>query len=373
MRKQLLTSAILGLTLPFTAQAAPKVAVDIAPLHSLVSQVMEGVDEPKLLIPAEATPHHYTLKPSQARALANADLVFWMGEDFTPWLEKSIANVASSATSIEALHIKGTTTYAFREGATFEAHEHHDEHEEKGHDEHEHHDDHKEKGHDEHEHHDDHKQKGHDEHEHHDDHKEKGHDEHEHHDDHKERGHDEHEHHDDHHGHDHEGEDPHAWLDPENAKVWVKYIAQVLAQKDPENAKLYQANATKTVKQLDALIHSTEHELESLHGLKFIVFHDAYQYFERRFNMIASGSISINDAQTPSPARIQEVKDTVNKLGVTCIFTEPQFNARMVENVFTDGKVTIAVMDPLGASIPEGKGHYSALIKQMANSLKQCK
>lgn len=353
MRKQFLTSAIVGLSLPFTLQAAPQVAVDIAPLHSLVSQVMDGVGEPALLIPAEATPHHYTLKPSQARALANADVVVWMGEEFTPWLEKSITNVAGSATTIEALHIKGTTTYAFREGATFEAHEH---------DEEEHHDEHKTEAH---EHHDEHKEHDHDEH------KAEAH---EHHDEHKEHDHDEHkaEAHE-HHEHDHEGDDPHAWLDPKNAQVWVKNIAQTLSKQDPENAKLYQANAEKTVKRLDKLIHDTEHELEPLHGLKFIVFHDAYQYFEKRFNVIASGSVSISDAQTPSPARIKEVQETVNKLGVTCIFTEPQFNARMVENVFADGKVTIAVMDPLGATIPEGKGHYAALIKQMANSLKQCK
>lgn len=310
MYKQRMISVILGLTLPLTVQSAPSVAVDIAPLHSLVSQVMQGVAEPDLLIPAEASPHEYTLRPSQARALSNADIVFWMGESFTPWLEKAIVNVADSAVNVEVLAVTGTTTYSFREGATFEEHEHHDE--DKHHD-----------------------------------------------------GHDE---------HDHQGIDPHAWLDPENAKVWINKIQVILSEQDPANAKHYRRNAQKAKMQLDKLLTSTQAEITKLGDLKFIVFHDAYQYFERRFNIIATGAISLSDAQDPSPARIKEVSESVKRLGVRCVFTEPQFNAGMVKNVFEGTSVsTIAVMDPIGVSIPIGKNHYSLLIQQMLSSLQQCK
>lgn len=327
MRRSIVAcAALLGLSLNAHA-TPPSVAVDIAPLHSLVSQVMGNVAEPKLIIPAEASPHSYALRPSDAKALASADVVFWMSEGLTPWLEKSLENLATSAQKVEALEIENTTTYGFREGATFESHDHgHDKHEEEGHE---------------------------------DDHD----DEKEHKDDHKDEHHDE-----------HENQDPHAWLDPENAKVWVSHISDVLSKKDPENAATYSSNAKATIGSLDEMITSTRTQIEALGELKFIVFHDAYQYFEKRFGFSAAGSISLGDSKDPSPARIKEIQETVKKLGVNCIFTEPQYNAGLVKNVFAGTSITtIGVMDPLGASIPAGSGHYQALIQGMVNSVSQCK
>ena len=367
MRHYLLTCAALTCGLSLNAHAAaPKVAVDIAPLHSLVSQVMDGVDKPNLLIPAEASPHSHTLRPSEAKALADADVVFWIGEGLTPWLEKAMDNLADSAEKVEMLEVEGTTTYAFREGATFEGHDHGD-HEEEGH--HDDHDDHK--GHDHDEHHDDHDDhKGHDHDKHHDDHDDhKGHDHDEHHNDHDDhKGHD----HGDH--HDHEGNDPHAWLDPANAKVWLSSIAATLSKKDPDNASKYKANAAKASAAMDALIASTEKKIDALGQPKFIVFHDAYQYFENRFGISAAGSISLSDAEDPSPARIKEIQQTVKKLKINCVFTEPQYDPGLVKNVFEGTDVsTIGVMDPLGANLSEGKGHYTALIEGMVKSVSECK
>jgi len=359
MRKQLLASTLLGLgfslhSLNLLADA-PKVAVDIAPLHSLVSQVMEGVAEPDLIIPAESSPHEYALRPSQARALAEANVVFWMGEELTPWLEKAMNNVAGSAQKVAVLDLESTTTYAFREGATFEGHAHHED--EEHHDEHGHDDDHKHEEHkDEHDHHDHHK----DEHDHHDEHE---------HDDHKE-GHDE----DAHRGHGHEGIDPHAWLDPENAKAWVNEIKDVLSKQDPENAKTYASNAEKAVAELDKLIEDVQVQMDKLGKPKFIVFHDAYQYFEKRFGVPATGSISLSDAEDPSPARIEAIRNTVKKLHVHCVYAEPQYDSGLVDNVFEGTEVeTTGVIDPVGASFKAGSQHYAKLIKAMASALSECK
>ncbi len=353
MRKTFAASLILGLGLSFnTAADAPAVAVDIAPLHSLVSQVMKGVGEPDLLIPAEASPHQYTLRPSQAQALSRAQVVFWVGEELTPWLEKATDNIAESAEKVGVLKLATTSTHDYREGATFEKHAHHDEH-----DEHKaEHDDHG--SHDHHDDHDEHKAE-------HDDH-----DSHDHHDD-----HDKHKDEDDHHHHHaHEGVDPHAWLDPANAKAWIKEIRNVLAKHDPENAKMYEENATKALMALDQLIEETQARISRLGELKFIVFHDAYQYFEKRFGISAAGSISLGDAEDPSPARIAEIRETVVKLGVNCVFTEPQYNPGLVHNVFEGTSVTtIGVMDPLGSSIEPGQQHYSRLIEGMVKSLSGCK
>ena len=366
MHRTLSTFAALSLGLSISAHAAPpSVAVDIAPLHSLVSQVMGNVGQAKLLIPAEASPHNYTLRPSEAKALADADLVFWMGENLTPWLEKAIDNLASSAQKIEVLEIEGTITHEFREGATFASHDHdHGEHEG-------HHDEHEE------DHHDEHEKDHHDEHEkdHHDEHEKDHHDEHEkdHHDEHKEGHHDEHKegHHDEHHG---EENDPHAWLDPENAKFWIGHIRNALSEQDPENAATYTSNAATAIASLDALIQSTNTRISQLGNPQFIVFHDAYQYFEKRFGIAAAGSISLGDAEAPSPARINEIRETVKELGISCVFTEPQYNPGLVKNVFEGTRVsTIGVMDPLGVELPIGSSHYQALIQKMADSISQCK
>lgn len=331
MLKKAISGAAISLALASHSYAqAPKVAVDIAPLHSLVAQVMDGVAEPELLIRPEVSPHEYHLRPSDAKALSEADVVFWIGEGLTPWLEKPLSSLAGSANKVEMMEVKGTTLYDFREGATFESHHHHDE---------EHHDDNAHHQHD-------------------DDHQ-----------DHKEEGHHAHE---QQHGH-HQGHDPHVWLDPKNAEVWVNVIAETLAQTDSQNEQVYKDNARATISRLHQLSDHIEQQAKELNGIKFIVFHDAYQYFEQRFSLSASGAISVSDASKPSPARISEIRDTVKELGVTCVFTEPQYNPQMVNSVFENSTVkTIGTMDPLGANIAIGKGHYNAVLNAMIASLSQC-
>jgi len=351
-KKAVLTTLFSFVVVSQASAQAPKVAVDIAPLHSLVAQVMDGVDTPDLLIRPEASPHEYTLRPSEAKALADANIVFWIGEGLTPWLEKPLSTLANSATKIEMMEVDGTTLHKFREGATFEAHDHgHEEGHNNHHgDEHAHKDDHDEHHHgSEHAHHEDH-----------DDHA----DEHAHHEDHDEHGHEEHH---------HEGNDPHVWLDPKNAEVWLNTIAKTLANVDSENAQTYQKNAKAAIARLQKINDDIAKQAAQLKDFKFIVFHDAYQYFELRYGLQAAGAISISNAADPSPSRIAEIRQTVKDLGVTCVFTEPQFNPQMVNTVFENSTVkTIGTMDPLGAEIETGKAQYNLLLTGMIDSIKQC-
>ncbi|WP_295894607.1 zinc ABC transporter substrate-binding protein [uncultured Vibrio sp.] len=344
----------MAMASPSYAQAL-KVAVDIAPLHSLVAQVMDGVSEPELLIRPEMSPHAYNLRPSEAKSLSDADVVFWIGEGLTPWLEKPLSSLAGSATKIEMMEVEGTTLYEFREGATFEGHDHHDEAQDEHDDKHGHHDN---EAHGEHD----------DKHAHHDDEAHNEHnDKHEHHDE---------EEHDDHaeaHEHHHDGHDPHVWLDPKNAEVWLNQIAKTLGEADSEHAQNYQDNAKAAISRLHKLSSIIEQQAEDLKEVKFIVFHDAYQYFEQRFQLLATGAISISDASKPSPARISEIRQTVKELGVTCVFTEPQYNPELVNSVFENSTVkTIGTMDPLGANLAIGKDQYNQLLMAMIESLSQC-
>lgn len=186
--------------------------------------------------------------------------------------------------------------------------------------------------------------------------------------DHGDEGHE----HDDH-DHDHNGIDPHAWLDPENGKAWLTAIAAELSRLDPDNAATYAANAAAGAARIDAAEKDTATKLAPLGGLRFVAFHDAYQYLENRFGVTAAGAVSLSDAAPPSPARIAELRATVADMGVTCALAEPQFNPALLQTVFEGSAVKTAVIDPLGSAIPTGADLYPALIRSMGDSLAACR
>ncbi|WP_375688157.1 zinc ABC transporter substrate-binding protein [Pseudooceanicola sp. LIPI14-2-Ac024] len=345
----LMSASLIALSTPVLADG-PKVVADIAPVQSLVAQVMAGVGEPGLLIQPGVSPHGYALRPSEARMLSNADIMVWVGEASTPWLHETLDSLAPDAASMELLEVEGTRVLAPREGANFAAHDHdhdHGDHAEGAHDDD--HADHSEEGHD------------HD----HADHAEADHDHAEHaDDDHDHAGHD----HDD---HAHEEVDPHAWLDPRNAQVWLGAIAEALAKADPANAATYRDNAAKAVADLDALQARIQAQIDTLSG-EFVTFHDAYQYFETRFDYPAHGSLSASDAVDPGPARIAELHDMVASDGIVCLFAEPQFNPRQVNTLADDLGVRTGTLDPIGAGLEPGAEHYAALLSGLADGLSAC-
>ena len=222
----------------------------------------------------------------------------------------------------------GLNQLKFREGGAFDSHDH--EHDEDGHDDHGH-DDHAEDKHDDH-----------------------GHDDH---------GHDDH-------GHD--GYDPHVWLDPVNAKALVHEIEEALSDADPANAGTYEANATALMGRLDALVEEVQTELNPVKGRGFVVFHDAYQHFETRFGISAIGSVTVSPEVMPGAERIRELQEKVNSLDASCVFSEPQFEPKLVSTVTENTNAGTGVLDPLGASIPDGPGLYFTLIRNMASALKEC-
>ena len=354
----------------------PAVATDIAPVHALVSQVMEGVGPPDLIVPPRSSPHGYAMRPSEARALSGADLVVWVGPLLTPWLADPLESLASSASHLALLEQPGTRVLAFREGATFEAHDHGDE----GHGAEEHpekRDDHDAHGHDAH------GDEAHEEHDHeeHDD-EEHGHEGHDH-DAHGHAGQDDAGHdapapdegHDDH-GHDeahaHSGVDPHVWLDPQNGQLWLGQIAEALAELDPDNAAQYRENAAAAQAELAALEEDIAETLAPVKSRPFIVFHDAYHYFEARFDIEARGAISENDARAPGAARVSELRDLVAESGAKCVFAEPQFNPGLIAAV-TEGQGTgTGTLDPLGADLEPGAALYADLLRGMAENMAAC-
>ena len=325
--KVLSIASALVLSAGLASAEVPKVSADIAPVHSLVSKVMNGLGKPYLIIPAEASPHEYQLKPSEAKSLQESKLVFWIGEDLTPWLEKGLSNLAKDATITTLLKAEGIELLDFREGALFEAHDHSD------HDDHDDHDHGKHKKKDDHDDHDDHA------------------------------GHE---------GHDHGEHDPHAWLSPGIAKDWLNLIAAKLSEVDPNNASTYFSNASSAIKDLDTLSDEINKILDPIRKEKFVVFHDAYQYFENYFNISASGAISLGDASDPSPARLKEIKERVEKEDIHCVLAEPQYNEGLVKAVIEGTHANNAIIDPLGVSLEIGPNLYDKLIRNLAINLSNC-
>ncbi|WP_425602989.1 zinc ABC transporter substrate-binding protein [Hoeflea prorocentri] len=382
--KIFLSASMLGGT-AIAAQAEPNVVVSIKPVHSLVASVMQGVGTPELIVEGAASPHTYALKPSQAANLEQADLVFWVGPGLEAFLEKPVGTIAAGAKSVELADTPGLIKIDFREGGAFEGHDHdhhaghdHDDHDHakaEAHDDHDHddHDHAKAEAHDDHDH-DDHdhaKAEAHDDHDH-DDHdhaKAKAHDDHDHGDHDKDHAHAEEAGHDD---HAHGSFDPHIWLDPENAKVLVVEIEAALSAADPDNAAKYSENAAALSAQLDGLTTEISQILEPVQGKGFIVFHDAYRYFENRFGVAAAGSITVSPEVLPGAERLREIQAKIGELGTTCVFSEPQFEPRLVATVTEGTEAASGVLDPLGANLEDGPELYPTLLHNMATSMRDC-
>jgi len=317
-----------------SVNAEVKVVASIKPIHSLASYLMDGTGKPDLIVDGYASPHGFAMKPSHAKMLQEADIIFWVGEDLENFLVKPLSSIAKKAEKIELMEIKGLEVLEFRERNIFDDHDH-DEH---GHDDHgKKEDDHDDHGHD------DHGKKE---------------------DDHDDHGHDDHE------GHAHGKFDPHIWLDPVNVKVILKEMAEHLIENDEKNSAIYKKNLANALKDIDKLIKDTKSELSK--NIASIVFHDAYQYFEERFNVNILGAFTVNTDVMPGAEQLAEIREIIEHDKVACVFSEPQFNPDIIKAVAKDMNIKTGVIDPLGATLNPGKDLYFNLIKNMSASFKNC-
>ena len=349
----LLTTTTLA-ALPAAAQT-PNVVTDIAPVASLAAHVMGDLGTPRNLIKPGASPHDYALRPSDARALRDADVVFWIGGALTPWLEAPLETLSKNAEHVSLLNAEATKLIEPRDLG----HDHHDHGADK-HDEHDDHDHDHEKGHahDEHDHEEEHDDHGHDEHKDHD------HDEHDHEKEHDDHGHDEHNH------TDAQGNlvDPHAWLDPSNAIAWLDVIAAALSKADPENQATYEQNAATTAAEIVQTMSAIDFRMAPHTDASYAVLHDAFAYFENRFGLEPAGAITLTDGQSPSPAHIASLRETLTEANVTCTFAEPATDTRLL-GVATEGlDVRFATVDPLGTPAMA----YTDLIANIADAMASC-
>ncbi|MGV3551956.1 zinc ABC transporter substrate-binding protein [Rhizobium sp.] len=313
MHKTLLAlTAISSAALASSALAAPEVVVSLKPIHSLVASVMKGIAEPQLILKGAGSPHTYQMKPADAQLLQNADLVFWVGPDLEKFLEKPIESLAGDARVIELEDAPGLIKLPMREGGSFEPHDDGDEdhaHEESGHG-------------------------------------------------HEDNGHGEH--------------DAHLWLNTDNAKALAKAISTSLSEVDPANAPRYQANLVELDEKLDGLANEIKATVAPVKDKPIVVFHDAYQYFEKQFGIHVAGSITVSPESLPGAARITEIHDKLARLGAACVFSEPQFEPKLVNVVIEGTSAKTGTLDPEAATLAEGPDLYFALMRGIAGALKTC-
>lgn len=323
---------------PVAADDGVRVVASIKPVHSLVSAVMAGVGEPHLIIRGAASPHTFTMRPSDAAALEDADVIFMVGDTMETAMTGPVDALAGQARVVRLFDVPGMIHRPIREGGAFEEHDH------ASHG-HEGEDDHGDAHGDEAMHHDDH-----------------GH------------GHDDHGHgHADAHDDDHDGPfDMHVWLDPINGWTMARAIAAILSEADPANAATYEANADALLHRLDHLTEEIAARVAPARGVPFIVFHDGYRYFEDRFGISAAGSVVVSPERKPGARRIVELREKVHTLGVVCVFDEPQFDKDLVRTVIEGSEMRSGTVDPLGAAIEDGPELYFTLLHDMAASFTDC-
>jgi zinc transport system substrate-binding protein len=300
-----LSALPIGLALAAVpAAAAPKVVASIVPVHSLVAGVMDGIGVPILLIGRGGSPHGYSLRPSEARALGEADLVFWIGAPLETPLARPIAALSGRARVIALSEAAGVRTLPVRRGGIWE--------EAPGHlgDRHAEHED--------------------------------------------------------------DAADPHLWLDPRNALGIVETAVAALVRLDPKNAARYRHNGQGLLARIEALDSEIAEALAPVRDRPYVAFHDAYQYFERRYGLHAVGAVAISAERPPGARHLAAIRARIVERGAVCVFTEPQFRPALVETVIARTGAATDVLDPLGAELPPGPDAYFMLIRGLAASLVRC-
>jgi len=307
--------------------ASEKISIitSVKPLHSIVDAISTNSDQVELLVTTNQSPHDYQLKPSQLKAMQNANIIFYFDDNFETFMSSAFDILPPKVRKSSIIEKANLNLLQYRESGAWDKHLH------EGDDGHDDHDAHKDE-----------------------------------HDD----GHDDHDAHKDEHDDD---VNLHVWLDPENAKSIVNYVVKELTFINPKNHEIYEENGKRYIEKLNNLDAELKISLSGLQDKPFIVFHDAYQYFERAFNLNAVGSISFrDDIHSVSPNRIKEIKDKIKTTNAECVFREPQFSDRLINTIAEKADIKVGTLDPLGASLQNDKGLYFTLMRELADNFKKC-
>lgn len=306
----LLTYLTLILLVNSAMANSNKISVTIKPLYSLVKAVVGDKNEVVLLVDDSSSPHNFALKPSDIENLNNSDAIFFIDKNIEGFLHKALKNVPDRVVKFEIGQISGLNILSSRSRKGFEGHHHHHSHKSEDHHNHK--------------------------------------------------------------RHDHSGADMHIWLDIDNSKIIVKFIAKKLAEIYPQNKDFYMKNVEKTLLKIDELDRKLVTILKNSQNKNFMVFHDAYQYFEKRYGLTAVGSIMVDPTRPISARRAYKIRKMIKKKQAICIFYEPQFSDKTVKSITTELNIDSNILDPIGFGLKNDENLYFNLMENIAKNFAEC-
>ncbi len=287
----------------------PKVVVSITPFYALVAYVMQGVGTPKLLVKNGSSPHQYALRPSEMKLLKEANIIFWAGPNLETFLLKPLAGLQAE-TPVSIVELAATPGLLLLPIRQTPNFDPHQCH------------------------------------------------------DHN---------HDHPHAEDnHPAMDMHFWLDPKNAIILTEHIVNTLSQIDPKHLNIYQRNAHTLKKRLHALDLQIGKKIAKIKNKPFVVFHDAYQYFEHHFGLNGVGAITLHPEVPPSAKRLAQIRSLIQQSTAHCVFTEPQFQPKLVQSIIQDLNVKTSELDPIGQAKHNNPEGYFQLLDNLSDSLSTC-
>ena len=310
-------SFIFFLNLKVLASETTGVITTIQPINSLVSSVIGNTGKTISLIPSQVSPHEYKLKPSDIKKLQNANIIFFVSHHLETRMTKVFKNLPKNIKIINLMENSGIKNLAIRDNQAWERNDHQHKNEV------------------------------------------------------KDRHYKYSKKHNDHNHYEKE-DDVHIWLSPDNAVKIIQKVNKELSLIFPENDQIFKQNANQMITKIKQLKIELKNELSSIRDKPYVVFHDAYQYFENRFGVSSAGALTLNPDVLPGAKQIDAIQDLIQDKNIKCIFSEPQYNPKIIETLAADMKISTGIMDPLGAFIDQGPEMYQNLILDIANSLKDC-
>ena len=290
---------------PLSAFAEVKVLTSIKPLQLIAAAVQDGVGTPDVLLPAGASAHHYSLRPSDVRAIRSAQLFYWIGPDMETFLVAPLEGRTGETVAVQSLD--GLTLRYF------------------GQDDHDHDHDH---------------------------------------------DHDAHAEHD--HNHKPGSLDAHLWLVPSNAQKIAQRMSEDLAKADPDNAARYQTNLAAFSLRLARLDQTLKTQLAPIKDKPYFVFHEAFDYFENAYGLKHAGVFNVGGDAMPGARHVAHMRERLQKIGQTCVFSEPPVTPKLAQTLTQGLPVTLAELDAMGTQQPVSAKGYEGLLEALAASFTQC-
>lgn len=285
---------LLVTLLPAYAMTSPSVTVSIMPIHSLASNIMQGIGKPVLMIDGNQSPHDFQLRPSQRRALEQSNLVIWVGPSMEGFMSKISSSLPETQHQLILMEDAALSTSLATHSANNPGQ------------------------------------------------------------------------------HGHGNLNPHIWLSPELAIKISEAINRKLQQIDPDNATAYEANTRHLITELESLKQALGIQLAPVKEQRFVVYHDAYGYLVEDYGLSQAGVVTLDEHRLAGAGHLRALRQGLINSEVRCLFTEPQFEPRMVRNLIEGTRIKTATLDPLGAGIEPGPRAYFILMQALGDGLEEC-